>query len=91
MQEVASRLAVKVLSRVQWLKLQSAQKSIGDLDEAKRIATEIMRDGSNPAMVRLAAIDRLSKLEGWDKPQRHIVAHRSLDEMSDAELLVLLR
>ncbi|MCB2141463.1 hypothetical protein KQH29_00825 [bacterium] len=89
-QEAASKLAAKVSPRIQWLRNQAADKSIADLIEAKRTATAIMRDGEARPLDRLAAIDRLARLEGWDKPQQHVIMHKSIDDMTDGELRVLL-
>ncbi|MCB2141465.1 hypothetical protein KQH29_00835 [bacterium] len=64
--ESASKLAAKIAPRIEWLKEQAAHEEIVSLIEVKKLLSGIIRDGSEPTMARLGAVDRMAKLERWD-------------------------
>lgn len=70
----------------------SEDESVLTLLEAKKIATDLARNGKPEQ--QLAAIDRLAKFNSWDQPQRHEVAavqKIDLSTMTDDQLKRLLR
>lgn len=73
--ERASTLAAKVLQRVGHLRDASRTAKMLSRAEALEIAAAFARDAKLPARDRLAAIERIAKIEAWDGKNLNVTGH----------------